>query len=594
MITRIYANDKRFKPVKFEKGLNVILADRKQDSNEKDSRNGIGKTTLINILHFCLGSDLNRKILPVDEIEGWIFFLDMELCGNEITACRNIDNAGIIGIKGDTTGFPIKPETDEKKGIVFYKLADWRELLGSCLFGIKQTIREKYNPSFRTLISYFIRVGLDAYSKPFLYFRNQKSWQTQVANAFLLGLNWEHASDVQILKDKNNAAKALDDAVKNSIVHSKGELEADRIRLQREVEVEDQFLSSFKVHPKYYEFQITADSLTKDIQALSNRNLMLQRKLSRYEESIHSEKDPDSTSVTDLYEEAGLHFGDLLKKSLEDTKSFHSQIIQNRKNFLAAEISEIKNSLSSNTKIIEEKSSERAELMKLLQAHGALDEFTFLQNASIEKRTKLEGLKEKIADMQSMAIKKKEIKAERIEVDSKIQRDYEEARPAWEKAIYGFNENSLALYNNPGNLIINTSEKGIVKDNAYSFDVEIPRSNSEGVGKMKIFCYDLMLVSLFSKERKIDFLVHDSTMFDGVDSRQVAHALEYAHKKAIDTGFQYICAFNSDGIPNEDFSEGFDIQKYVRLRLSDQRPEDSLLGFHFELAKKQAHNDVEN
>lgn len=60
MISRIYANDTRFKPVKFEKGLNVILADRKQDSDEKDSRNGIGKTTLINILHFCLGSDLSR------------------------------------------------------------------------------------------------------------------------------------------------------------------------------------------------------------------------------------------------------------------------------------------------------------------------------------------------------------------------------------------------------------------------------------------------------------------------------------------------------------------------------------------------------
>lgn len=103
-----------------------------------------------------------------------------------------------------------------------------------------------------------------------------------------------------------------------------------------------------------------------------------------------------------------------------------------------------------------------------------------------------------------------------------------------------------------------------------------------------------MLVDMFSKEGKIDFLVHDSTMFDGVDSRQVAHALEYAHKKAIDTGFQYICAFNSDGIPYEDFTESFDVEEYVRLRLSDQRPEDSLLGFHFELTKRQSNKDSIN
>ena len=73
MISKIYANDKRFKPVKFEKGLNLIVADRQQGSSDKDSRNGIGKTTLINILNFCLGSDLNKKILPVDSINDWEF-----------------------------------------------------------------------------------------------------------------------------------------------------------------------------------------------------------------------------------------------------------------------------------------------------------------------------------------------------------------------------------------------------------------------------------------------------------------------------------------------------------------------------------------
>lgn len=586
MLIKLYANDQRFRPVIFKKGLNVILADRQHDSDNKDSRNGIGKTTFINILHFCLGSDLSRKVLPIDEIKNWMFYLEFELCNKNIIAIRSIENPSVIEIKGDISNLPIKPEIDENNGIVFYKVAEWRELLGQCFFGIKQTIREKYNPTFRALISYFIRVGLDAYSSPFLSFRNQKSWQIQVANAFLLGLNWEHASDVQILKDKNNAASALDDAIQTSIVHSKGELETERVRLQKEVEKEENYLSTFKVHPKYQELQIKTDSLTKEIQTLSNKNLMLQRKLSRYEESINSEKAPDSSSLIALYEEVGLHFSESLKKTLEETKEFHSEIVQNRKNFLKTEFTEIKNSLSFNASAIEEKSSERAELLKLLQTHGALDEFTFLQKKLTEKRTKLQGLKEKISDMISMAKKKKEVKTKRIEIDSKIQRDYEESRSKWEKAIDEFNENSLALYNNPGNLIINISEKGAVKDNAYSFDAEMPRNKSEGVSKMKVFCYDLMLVNLFSKEGKIDFLVHDSTMFDGVDSRQVAHAMEYAQRKGIETGFQYICTFNSDGIPHEDFTKDFDIEEHVRLRLSDQKPEDSLLGFHFELARK--------
>lgn len=588
MIVKIYANDKRFRPITFEKGLNVILADRKLESDDKDSRNGIGKTTLINIIHFCLGSDLSRKVLPVDDITDWVFFFEIELYGQKITASRSIANAGAINIQGDTSSFPIKPEIDDNDKVEFYKLAAWRDLLGKGLFGIESSSREKYTPSFRTLISYFARAGLDAYSKPFSYFRNQKSWQMQVANSFLLGLKWEHASDVQILKDKNNAATALNDAINNSIILSKGELEAERVRLQNEVEREERSLSEFKVHPKYKELQLQANELTVGIQRLNNKNMILQRKLSMYEESIGSEKEPDPSSIMALYEEAGIHFGDSVKKTLEDTKSFHSEIVQNRKSFLKAEVSEIKNSATSNEQLVEKKTLERAEIMNLLQAHGALEEFTLLQKVVLEKQAKLESLKEKISDMQSMAVKKKDIKAARIEIDAKIQRDFEESRPTWEQAIDGFNKNSLALYNNPGNLIINTSEKGVVRENAYSFDVEIPRSNSEGVGRMKIFCYDLMLVDMFSQKEKIDFLVHDSTMFDGVDNRQVAHALEHAHKIAQHTGFQYICAFNSDSIPHEDFSDEFDIENYVRLRLSDQRPEDTLLGFHFELTKKRS------
>ncbi len=54
-------------------------------------------------------------------------------------------------------------------------------------------------------------------------------------------------------------------------------------------------------------------------------------------------------------------------------------------------------------------------------------------------------LKSKISEMQSMARKEKEIESERIEVDGRIQRDFEESRPQWERAVDGFNENSLAL-----------------------------------------------------------------------------------------------------------------------------------------------------
>ena len=129
-----------------------------------------------------------------------------------------------------------------------------------------------------------------------------------------------------------------------------------------------------------------------------------------------------------------------------------------------------------------------------------------------------------------------------------------------------------------------------VGESGFKYDVEIDKSGSEGVGKMKIFCFDLMLLQLMAQKGSglIDFLVHDSGIYDGVDSRQRALAIELASAVADSTGTQYICALNSDMVPRNDFSSEFRFDDHVRLTLGDQSPEDSLLGFRFEQPGKQA------
>ncbi len=75
---------------------------------------------------------------------------------------------------------------------------------------------------------------------------------------------------------------------------------------------------------------------------------------------------------------------------------------------------------------------------------------------------------------------------------------------------------------------------------------------------MKVFCYDLTLIQLRASYADMPgFLIHDSTIFDGVDERQIAKALELAASEAQSRGFQYICTLNSDIVPFNDFSEKF-------------------------------------
>jgi len=173
--------------------------------------------------------------------------------------------------------------------------------------------------------------------------------------------------------------------------------------------------------------------------------------------------------------------------------------------------------------------------------------------------------------MSNITIKKEEL-------FKKAKRDYEERKPIIDNAIRLFNEASKYLYSEPGILSIDVTKSG------YKFNVDIKRAQSQGVSYMKVFCYDMTLIQLWiDKIYNPGFLIHDSTIFDGVDERQVARALELAMEKSDNKGFQYICTMNSDTVPYHEFGKGFKnkFDQSIVARFTDATPDGGLLGIRF-------------
>ncbi|MFF7339303.1 hypothetical protein ACFZAT_18375 [Streptomyces sp. NPDC008163] len=56
MLRRLSADDPRFRPVEFRRGLNLLVADTHPGARKTDSRNGTGKSSLVELLHFALGA----------------------------------------------------------------------------------------------------------------------------------------------------------------------------------------------------------------------------------------------------------------------------------------------------------------------------------------------------------------------------------------------------------------------------------------------------------------------------------------------------------------------------------------------------------
>lgn len=572
MIHRITANRPSFRTVEFGAGLNVVLADRTEVETGKDTRHGLGKSTLIDIIDFCLGARVRTgNGLAIDALAGWEFTLEFSVGGERFSATRAVDKPAKLKVVCDSsTGAPPLA--------AMFGQAEWHGLLGKRMFSLHSDESGRYGPSYRGLLSYFVRGGA-AYVDPFRHHEQQPPWNRQVNVAYLLGLHWRTASQQQALKDKEKSARQLERAataekeIEGSITI--GALEAKRVLLKDRLAAERKALDEFKVHPQYASIQQEADRLTAELHELADANVTDQMMLGRYREAVDDKEKPPNVPVARLYEEVGVVFSDAVRRKLADTKRFREQIIANRRDFLATEIKRFGKRIAERERKIDALSNERAEHLDILKTHGALEEMTRLQERIVGIRENLERVMTAIDQRETLEAKKREIVTRRRDLVKIAKQAHEERRSVWRRAIALFNENSQILYEVPGKLVID------VEDNGFSYDVKIDKRGSDGVDKMKIFCFDLMLLQSRPEREGIDFLIHDSTIFDGVDSRQRARTLERANAVGDRLGKQYICTFNSDMVPHDDFGRDFDFGRHVRLHLTDDDPSGSLLGFSF-------------
>jgi|JI102314A1RNA_FD_contig_51_687640_length_1999_multi_2_in_0_out_0_2 uncharacterized protein YydD (DUF2326 family) len=573
MITRVRANKDSFRSVDFTPGFNVVVADRTKDSTRKDSRNGLGKSTLIEILHFALGGKWEPKGL-----EGWEFTIGLRLGNRSLDVTRGVSDPKKLVLTGDVAGLGLgKPLTSG----VQVSDSDWNEFLGQHMFGLPPKEQAgKWSPSFRSLISYFIRRGKDAFSTPFEHFRKQQEWDKQVSNAFLLGLSWEDAKAWEELRNKDKALESLRAAAKAGVIEGLsgklGELEAERVRHSDRAKAEASSLQSFRVHPQYRDIEARASQLTSQIHSLSNENIAELNLLSHYRKSLESVVEPAEQDVVQLYEEVGAVLPELVRRRIEEVRDFHIRLVGNRRTFLGEEIERLQAKVRARDEQVRVLTEERAGRLVILREHGALEEYTSLQQSHLATMALIQDLDTRIGNLRKVDAGKSQLKIEREQLFQRARRDYDERAEISHRAIKAFNGHSEALYSEPGILVIQVEHAG------FKFEVEIPRAKSAGIGNMKVFCYDLTLAELWARRATTPgLLVHDSFLFDGVDERQIALALQRAAEVSTEKGFQYICTINSDAIPKSEFDSGFDLDQFVRLRLTDATPEGCLLGVRF-------------
>jgi uncharacterized protein YydD (DUF2326 family) len=587
MIRRIFSDLSTFKELSFHNGLNVLVADKSAGATERHTRNRAGKSSLIEILHFLLGGNGDPdSMFRGPALQELTFGMELDLGGSVVRVERSGATSGKLAIEWDTDAssfVPVGRNLPLFIGRRLIKNDEWKGMLGKLMFRIEEK-KGARNPSFRSLISYFVRREREGgMLQPAMNLRKQQLVDQQMSISFLLGLDWSIPQGWQEVRDQekhlDQLKKGLKKGVLGPVVGKAADMKSQLVIAEEKVKQLQTRVASFRVVEQYHELESEASRLTRELAAFNHENTIDRRYVAELEQATTVEAPPRDVDIKQMYREAGIVLPELIKRRFEDVQAFHESVIRNRRSYLAQEIQAARARIEDRKQRQENLDRRRAEIMSILQSAGALEHFTALQAELARASAEIESLRQKYEAAQALESGKVKLTMKRARLVERLHQDYAEQDTVIAEAILTFQRVSSALYEDEkaGNLTIRPTENG------PEFDIAIHGAKSKGVNNMQIFCFDLMLMLLAQRHgRSPGFLVHDSHLFDGVDERQVGKALAIGATLAREHGFQYIVTMNTDAVPR-DVPVGFSLDKHVLpVRLTDATDDGGLFGFRFD------------
>lgn len=563
------ANVDSFRTVRFNpSGISLIVGGR-VSADPNDTFNGVGKSLLIHLVDFCLGSNASEALRFA--LPGWVFFLDYEMDGARHRVERDTEDQKVI-LDGEEIG-----------------LRDFGLLLGKKVFDVPDGVKQL---TFRSLIPSFLRqsrIGYQTFDQ--VTQKRTTDYQNQVRMALLLGLDTKLVQAKKETKANADTIKKLqasfekDVVIKDILVGgaklgielSEAEDEVNRIRAR---------LDRFEVAENYEDVQETVRASRVEIADKRNAVHLHRRALEQIEESLSVPLDQDLDSVLALYEEASTVLSATTLRSLESVKRFHSGLINSRGARLQKERLRIQGELARLGKEVAFLGDSLDAKMRFLAAHGALNEYTAMSEelaAAVSRLGSLEKYERLVEEYDArLAGYSRDLEEQNVESveylrnSKELRNQNQQVFRHFSRMAYPGRKAGIEVENNSG-----------VNQMRFNVDVKIEADSSDGINEVKIMCFDLTLL-IRRQNHRVDFVFHDSRLFSDMDPRQRAHMFSAVDESARLNDFQYIASLNQDQLESvrlemsaEDFKRI--LEDNVVLRLTDESPEERLLGISVDM-----------
>lgn len=561
---KIDSNDSRFKPLEFHDGMNLLLADKTEESETGDSRNGAGKTSFVRILRYLLGGNLDSNIKKNSNFASHSFRAFIE--------------------KPDASELIIERyvrKTASLLNTVAISKEEWTHEIGESFFGLNDKIER---PTANQLIGQLVRTYFLQSTKTHSV---EPDWESGIRIGYFLGLSPEilnKAAAVAVLEKQKKALKeAASAGLLEHLGYDEAEIRASLASLRRTRDSRDATLRSFRVDEQYLDHQKEADAHSLAIRDINDEALAVEQRCRDLSLAIAEEAPGESSKqakykIKSLYEEIGLILPDTVTRRFDEVSEFHSSVVRNRHHFLQEELVDSQTRLSSLNERRSLLDAKRAEIMELLNRSMALETFWSVEKELLNLDVQIKDYEVKLKDVQAISNLKIELKALTATSEASLRAEMEDCSDLLDEAIALFMQLGREIYRDRNiSLLVEATQKGLFK-----VEPKIDGDSSSGISEVKIFLLDLVCIIMGIKNNRAPrFLVHDSQLFDSMDDRQLASCLNIGARLAEEYAFQYIVTINTDRLEAAE-KEGFDRRNYpINMTLTDYGDSGGLFGFRF-------------
>jgi uncharacterized protein YydD (DUF2326 family) len=565
-ISQIYANrSESFIPLVFNRGLNVVLAEIRLPENRKRDTHNLGKTTLGQLLNFCLLSERDSKMFLFrheDLFRDFVFYLELEnVDGSFLTLRRSVREASKVSFKRHE-----HPHQDfrklEEKSWDHWNLPFSRskKLLDGFL-----DLRAVSPWGYRKGLGYLLRSQRD-YRHVFQLERYVKhaDWKPYVAH--VLGLDsvaiselYSVEAEIQRLNDREQLLVAEAGGLSVTSAKVDGMLLIKNTEIAKKSAILDTYdfadADSSRTDELVNDLDVRIADLNQERYSLAYARKQLLKAIEVESVSF------DSDDVATLFGEMNVMFDGQLKRDFDQLVEFNKAISEERRGYLDEELRELEGQLKPIVSELATLNKQRTQALQYLGGSDTFQRFRTLSDELIELKAEALALERQREQLEQIHALRNEIANVSVDlrlIQAKVENDLSTKSDPHYQGIFTnirlrFSEIIRTVLDRDALLTVDLNSQNHPEFRAEILDAKGESTSAdEGVSYRKLLCvaFDLAVLHSHLSDRFPRFAFHDG-IFEGLDPRKKVQLMRVLRDHA-DAGIQLIItSLDSDLPPGE-------------------------------------------